>query len=480
MKLKKLITDLPITVASGSKELDVKGLCSHSKYIAPGDLYIAKVADYIEEAVSSGASAVLTDLYNPFLSKEVVQLITKDIRAMEVVIASRFFEQPQTKLHTIGVTGTNGKTTVSYLIKHLLDEQDDLCGLIGTIEYIIGSFHFEADLTTPDVVTSQKLLGEMVKQKCQSVVLETSSHGLVQGRVSGIEFDAAIFTNLSQDHLDYHKTLEEYAEAKSLLFSQLKEDGIAIINEESPWSSKMLEKCKAPTLSYGFSSDADLFAHQVTLYKDHTDFSVTYKGETLPFSWNIVGRFNVLNALAALALALSKGIPFQDLPPRLLTFTQVPGRLERVENIHEINAYIDFAHTPDALHNVLLSLKEICRGKIFVVFGAGGNRDQDKRPKMGKVVDELANFAFITSDNPRNEDPYTICEQISSGFTSKHYLVETDRKAAIECAVKMATKDDLILIAGKGHEPYQIFSHQTIPFDDRQVVHEIISEVRCT
>ncbi len=479
MKIKKLIANLLINVVSGSKELEIKGICSHSKYIAPKDLFIAKSPDYIEEAITSGATAILTDMHNPFLKKEIVQLITKDVAAMEAELASRFFEDPSSKLYCVGITGTNGKTTTGFLIKHLLDKLGCLCGKIGTIEYIIGNFHFEADLTTPDVITCNKLLSEMVKHKCEAVVMEASSHGLVQGRVKGIKFDAAIFTNLTQDHLDYHKTLEEYAEAKSILFSNLSESAVAIINEESFWSAKMIEKCKAKIFSYGFSTDADLFAHQITLYPDHTEFSVTYNEETLLFTWNVAGRFNVLNALAAISLCLSKGYDFKKLPPLFLTFPQVPGRLERVENSLGLNVYIDFAHTPDALECVLGSLREFCSGKLLVVFGAGGNRDKLKRPKMGAAVDRFASFAFITSDNPRSEDPFTICEEISSGFSSKHYLIETDRKKAIECAVKMANRDDLILIAGKGHEPYQTFSHQTIPFDDRQVAYEIISEVRC-
>lgn len=479
MKLRKLIAGLPIKLGSGSKELEISGICSHSKYIAPGNLFIAKSPDYIEEAVTSGAAAVLTDMYNPFLKKEVAQLITGDVAALEAKIASAYFDNPAEKLFCIGVTGTNGKTTVGFLIKHLLDALGYRCGKTGTIEYVVGDFHFEADLTTPDVVTCNKLLAEMVKQKCDCVVMEVSSHALVQGRVEGIEFDAAIFTNLSQDHLDYHGSIEEYAEAKALLFRSLKEESFAIINEESFWSSKMIERCAGQVFSYGFSQDADIYAHDISLFSDHTEFLVTHNGQTLPFSWNMVGRFNIFNALAAIAFCLNKGVAFEDLPPHFLTFTGIPGRLERVDNHLGINVLVDFAHTPDALECVLGSLKEVCKGKLFVVFGAGGDRDKQKRLKMGRAVDAFANFGFITSDNPRSEDPYTICEQVSKGFSSKHFLIEIDRKKAIECAVKMANKDDVILIAGKGHEGYQIFSRKTEPFDDRQVVHEIMSEVRC-
>lgn len=366
------------------------------------------------------------------------------------------------------------------MIKHLLDKLGGRTGLIGTIEYIIGDFHFEADLTTPDVITNQKLLGEMVKQKCDAAVLEVSSHGLEQHRVDSIAFDAAIFTNLSQDHLDYHKSLEAYAAAKAKLFSMLGEEQIAIINESSSWSATMLENCPARVLSYGMTPDADVHAHEIKVCHDHTEFCVTYKNETALFSWAIVGRFNVLNALAAITLSLSRGANLRELPQHLVSFPQVPGRLERVENGLGLHIYIDFAHTPDALDNVLQTLREFNKRKIFVVFGAGGDRDKEKRPLMGAAVDRSASFGFITSDNPRTEDPFTICEQVAQGFESKHFLIETDRRQAIEMAIKMGEPDDIILIAGKGHEIYQTLSHQTIPFDDRQVVHEIISEVRCT
>lgn len=477
MKIKKLITDLPIKVASGSKELEITGMSAHSKYSAPGYLFIAKSADYIEEAILGGAAAILTDLYNPFLNKEVVQLVTEDVSAMEAELTSRFFENPSSKLYSVAVTGTNGKTTISFLVKHLLDKLGCLCGKVGTIEYIVGNLHFNSELTTPDNIACNKLLSEMVKHDCKAVVMEASSHGLKQGRLKGIDFDAAIFTNLTQDHLDYHKTMEEYAEAKAILFNSLSPSAVAIINEESPWSAKMVEKCKAKVLSYGFSKDADVCGHQITLYPDHTDFCVTYKGETVLFTWKVVGRFNILNALAAITLCLSKGHTLQELAPLFLNFPQVPGRLERVQNSLGYHIYVDYAHTPDALDNVLATLKEFCKGKLFVVFGAGGNRDKGKRPKMRASVDHYANFGFITSDNPRSEDPYMICDAIAQGFSSKHYLIETDRRKAIECAIKMADKDDMILIAGKGHEAYQIFSHKTIPFDDRQVASEILNQV---
>ena len=479
MKLKKLIATLPIKIVSGSKELEISGICSHSKYVAPGNLFIAKKPEHIEEAVLCGATAVLTDMHNPFLSKDVAQLITDDVAALEAQIASIYFDHPAEKLYCIGVTGTNGKTTTTFLIKHLLDGLGSFCGKLSTIEYVVGNLRFDADLTTPDAVTCYKLLAEMVKQNCEAVVMEVSSHALVQGRVEGIDFDAAIFTNLSQDHLDYHGSIEEYAEAKSLLFKSLKKEACAIINEESFWSSKMVEGSLAKIYSYGFSKDADLYAHDISSYPDHTKFWVTYDGQSLPFQWNLIGEFNISNALAAIALCLNKGHKFEDLPPHFLTFAQVPGRLERVENHLGIDVFVDFAHTPDALESVLTSLKQVCRGKLFVVFGAGGDRDKQKRLKMGRAVDAFANFGFITSDNPRSEDPYTICEQVSGGFSSKHFLIEIDRRKAIESAVKMANKDDIILIAGKGHEGYQIFSRRTEPFDDKQVVHEIMSEVRC-
>ncbi len=482
MNLKQLIANLPIEVYKGTKDIPISGLCAHSKLVAPGNLFIAKKgmsddgSKYLEEALASGASALLTDMPNPFL-KNVTQLITPDVRALEGELAARFFGWPSRSLFMVGVTGTNGKTTTAYLIKHLFDHLHIPCGLIGTIEYIIGGHHFAAELTTPEVITNQKLLREMVKQKCEAAVMEVSSIGLDQGRVAQIDYDVAVFTNLSPEHLDYHETMEAYAEAKAKLFRTLEPQSTALFNVDSPWADTMRKGCLAQQLTYGFSDTADLQAHSLELLPDQTRFALTYQGQTLFFSWNLIGRFNIYNCLAAVGVALAKKIPFESLPKAIACFPPVPGRLERVDTPSGLHIYVDYAHTPDALEKALLSLREVKQGKIYTIFGCGGNRDKMKRTLMAEVAEKGSDFTIVTSDNPRSEDPLAICEDIARGFRGKHFLIEVDRRMAIERAIELASVDDLILIAGKGHETYQIFAHQTLPFDDCQVAREIANRV---
>jgi UDP-N-acetylmuramoyl-L-alanyl-D-glutamate--2,6-diaminopimelate ligase len=478
MKLKKLITGLPIEIYKGGQDIEITGLCIHSKLVAPGNLFIAKKGSvddgskYIEEAIDSGAVAVLSDLPNPFL-KNSVQLIHPNPAEVEAELAARFYNNPSKSLFVIGITGTNGKTTTSYLIKHFLDQLGIACGLIGTIEYIIGSYHFEAKLTTPDIITNQKLLKEMVKQGCLASVIEVSSQGLAQDRCKYIDFDVAIFTNLTQDHLDYHKTMEAYANEKAKLFNSLDPHKIAIVNYESPWTAVITQQCKAPLLTYGFSQEADLYADAIQLSACNTEFRVHYRSEQADFKSNLIGRYNILNSLCAIGTCLAKGIPLRNLPPLLNTFKPVSGRLEKVETSRKLNIFVDYAHTPDALEKVLACLREIKQGKIITVFGCGGDRDRGKRAKMGKAAEEGSDFTIITSDNPRSEVPQTICSEIASGFSRTDFTIIVDRKEAIAKAIEMASGKDLILIAGKGHETYQHFSFQTIPFDDRKVAQEL-------
>lgn len=482
MKLRKLIADLSIEVYKGGQDIEVTGLCIHSKLVAPGNLFIAKKGScddgnkYIEEAIQSGAAAILTDMRNPFL-KEVVQLIHPAPAAIEAELAARYYGFLSKSLFTVGITGTNGKTTTSYLIKHFLDHLGLPCGLIGTIEYIMGSHRFEAKLTTPDSITNQKLLKEMVKQGCRSAVMEVSSQGLAQGRTKYIDFNVAIFTNLTQDHLDYHGTMEAYASEKAKLFRELDPTSIAIVNEESEWTSFLMKECRAPLLTYGFSPNADLYADAISLSDSKSIFRVHYRSQEALFTSDLIGRYNILNCLCAIGTCLSKGFDLDKLPPILKSFQSVPGRLEKVENLRQLPIFVDYAHTPDALEKVLNCLREIKKGKIITVFGCGGDRDRGKRPKMGQVAALGSDFTIITSDNPRSEIPQKICSEIAAGFNHANFSIIVDRKEAIAQAIEMASSKDLILIAGKGHETYQHFSFQTIPFDDRKVAQEIAN--RC-
>jgi UDP-N-acetylmuramoyl-L-alanyl-D-glutamate--2,6-diaminopimelate ligase len=488
MKLKKLLKEIPVKQVKGSKEVEITGVCSNSKLVAPGNLFIAKKgliddgAQYIPEAIAGGAVAVVTDIYDPSI-KTVTQIIHPDVNLIEGLIAAHYYQFASDELFMVGVTGTNGKTTTSFIIKHLLDSLKSSCGLIGTIEYIMGQHRYQATRTTPDVTTNHKMLREMVLQNCKSAVMEVTSHALIQGRVQNVEFDVAVFTNLSLDHLDYHQTMDNYCAAKNKLFRSLnpnkskKKKNIpttAIVNVDSPWHQKMTEGCKASLFTIGIEMSADLRATDIELTSSGTTFTLNYQDEKVDCRWPLIGRFNVYNYLSAIAVGLTRKEPLVKLTKIMETFPAVPGRLEAVPNDLDLKIYVDFAHSDDALANVLECLRELNTGRIITVFGCGGDRDQTKRPKMAEVCEELANLSIVTSDNPRSEDPEMICRQIVQGFKRQDsYIVELDRRAAIERAIDIATPDDIILIAGKGHETYQIFAHKTIEFDDRKVASQI-------
>lgn len=487
MKVKKLLKGIPIQQVKGSKEVAISGLCANSKLVAPGHLFIAKKgktddgARYIPEAIQAGACAILTDLYDPSL-KHVTQLIHSDVAAMEAMLAAAYYQFPSDHLWMVGVTGTSGKTTISLLTKYLLDHLYGPCGLIGTIEYIMGQHRYPATRTTPDVIQNHRLLREMIKQGCRSAVMEVTSHAMDQGRVAEIDFDVAIFSNLTPEHLDYHPSMEHYAEAKSHLFRSLgkgkKKAALAILNVDDPWHMKMRENCNVPILTYGIDHPADLMASHIHLNRTGTALQVTYQGKTVACQWPLVGRFNVYNCLAAMVVALSRQMALEEVAARMVTLPFVRGRLEAVPNDLQLKIYVDFAHKDDALANVLQTLEELKTGRIITVFGCGGDRDRFKRPRMAATSERYSDWTIVTSDNPRSEDPEAICQEIAKGFTKKNYTIELDRRLAIRQAIEMASKEDIILIAGKGHEVYQIFAHKTIEFDDCKVVAEICSELQ--
>lgn len=488
IKLKKLLKDITGYEVKGSKDTLVTGITSNSKFAAPGYLFIAKkgkTADgsqYIPEAIRAGAAVIVTDLFDPSL-KQVVQVIHPNVASIESQLAAAYYENPSQKLLMVGITGTNGKTTTSFVVRNLLEHGFGPCGLIGTIEYIAGEQRYRATHTTPDVITNHKMLREMIRQGCRSAVMEVSSHALDQGRVEQIDFDVAIFSNLTLDHLDYHGSMDNYGEAKRSLFLGLgkgrsgkKGNKWAIVNQDSPWSSRMLEGCSAQKLTYGIKNNADLHAADIQLDKDGTHALVSYQGKTVSSFWPLVGRFNVYNCLAAMGVALSQNIPLDLVVTYMSQIPDVIGRLQPVKNHLGLNIYVDFAHSDDALTNVLGTLKEIQgpKGRIIVVFGCGGDRDKSKRPKMAEACGNYADLCIVTSDNPRSENPMKICEEIVKGFTCKDiFEIELDRKVAIRKAIEIATTDDTILIAGKGHETYQIFAHTTFEFDDSKVAAEI-------
>lgn len=483
MKLKKLLKIFPDIQVRGSKEIEITGICSNSKICAPGNIFVAKKGlnndgtKFINEAINGGANAILTDMFDPTY-KNICQLIAKDVSLAESFLVAEYYGNPSEKLHMVGITGTNGKTTVSYLTKYLLDNSIGKTGLIGTIEYYIGDHKYQATHTTPDVTLNHKLLKEMVLSGCKSAVMEVTSHALLQGRVNRIHFDTAVFTNLSQDHLDYHQTMENYCNAKNLLFRNLKQ-GNCIVNVDDAMYKKIIEGSNSSIFSYGIENPSDLQAYNIKYSRFNTQFSIRYKNKDLKCEIPLSGRFNVYNTLAAFGVGLMQNLPIELLIQLASQFKPIPGRLESIPNDLGIHIIVDFAHSEDALINIFKCIKEFSKGRIITVFGCGGDRDKTKRPKMATAVELYSDHAIVTSDNPRSEDPLKIIEDIVIGFSSKSiYSIEVDRKKAIQLALTIAKEGDTILIAGRGHEKRQIFNHDTIEFCDSQVTKTLCEEFK--
>jgi UDP-N-acetylmuramoyl-L-alanyl-D-glutamate--2,6-diaminopimelate ligase len=454
MKLKTLLKGMAATIKG--KDVEVNGISADSRTVAPGNLFVAVRGgvDFVPMAVEAGASAVVTDLYDPFV--KVTQVIVA--RVEEAVIASRFYGEPSKELFVVGVTGSKGKTTTSYMIHHVLSALHGRAGLMSTVETVVGEERKGSTLTTHGAVANQKILREMVAKGCKSVVIEVSSHGLDQGRVDEIDFDWGVFTNLYPDHLDYHGTVEEYAKAKKKLFAVV--GARAILNGDSAWSKEM-----GSGVTFGIEQAADIRATGIEFGPEGTKFLVN----GVLFQIPLMGRFNVYNALGAIGVGLQQGATLERLAEILRTFRSAPGRLQRVPNGKGAWVFVDYSHTGPALENVLGALKEVAPKRVICVFGCGGNRDPLRRVEMAAAAEKYADVSIVTTDNPRKEDPVAICEEIRRGFSTKLPLIILNRKEAIERALELAGKDDIVLIAGKGHEKVQIFAHQTVPFDDVEV-----------
>ncbi len=474
MKLKRLIKDLEIKNFKGSKEIEIEALTSNSKLASPGCMFIAKRGakfdgnDYIHDAILAGATCILTDIFNPFF-ENIAQIIVGDVPKAESKIAKEFFQDPARELFMVGITGTKGKTTTSYLTKHIFNGFESM-GLIGTIERIVGENSYTSDLTTADCITTLKLLREMIICHDTAAVLEISSHGLAQNRADPLSFDVAVFTNLSPEHLDYHSSMEDYFLQKKKLFSRLKPSGVAIINVDDPYSKRL--DLNHP-ITIGIDSDAEYRAGNIRITPEGTYFELHHQEQIWPIFVPLIGKFNVYNVLCAIAIARVRKFPMEMIIQRLKTFPPISGRMERIELGDEKTAYIDFCHTEDSLRQALLSLRDVTSGKIVLIFGCGGNRDALKRPQMAKVAEELADLTIITNDNPRNEDPVEIARAIIQGFRGNNYELIYDRKEAIARGISLLNQGDLILIAGKGHEKKQIFQGKSVDFDDIAIAKEL-------
>ena len=394
-----------------------------------------------------------------------------------------FYGRPGDRLKLAAVTGTNGKTTTTFLIKHICEKAGLRCGLLGTVRYEIGERVLPAIRTTPESLDLQELLAQIANAGCRAAAMEVSSHALAQDRTRGLEWDVAVFTNLTQDHLDFHGTMESYFDSKAKLFTQLgnqqkKRKPIAVVNVNDRYGEQLLNKIdkRVAIVTYGMGARADFRASNYRVEFSGTSYQLDAGGKSYLVRVPLIGRFNVANSVAALAASNALGINLRDAVLSLGKSPQVPGRLEIVPAKRQFQVFVDYAHTPDALRNVLKTLRELEPHRLVVVFGCGGDRDRQKRPLMGEMVDQHADYAIITSDNPRKEDPGAIIAEIEKGYRSTHYEKIVDRMAAIGRAIALAQPRDIVLIAGKGHENYQEFADHTVPFDDIQVARRAIED----
>ncbi len=490
------LRDLLHGVASGPvAALPIAGIACHSKQVRPGDCFVAiegSASDghaFIEEAITRGASAIVAQRLPAWPragtpgARPCPCVVVQDSHEALVVMASRFYGHPSRKLRLLGVTGTNGKTTTTYILKHILEASGARAGLLGTIVYQIGQRIVPSVNTTPGPLELQRYFAQMVGEGLQWCAMEVSSHALAQGRVAGLEFEGAIFANLGSDHLDYHKTREAYAAAKRRLFEYLRPSGCAVINADDDYGRTLAETLPHGTvLTFGMEQPAKISVQDIRCSWQGIHLTLQTPWGPVPVSTPLLGRHNIWNIAAAATTLMALGIEPHALQRGLASIECVPGRLERVPNELDINIIIDYAHTADALRLALRSLRELTRGRLIVVFGCGGNRDQTKRPVMGKIASLMADHVILTSDNPRQEDPLDIIRQIKDGFQagfSQHEVIP-DREQAIIAALARARAEDTVLIAGKGHEAYQMFQHIAVPFLDRDVVERWVDARRHT
>ncbi|MFA8437591.1 UDP-N-acetylmuramoyl-L-alanyl-D-glutamate--2,6-diaminopimelate ligase [Pueribacillus sp. YX66] len=482
MELENLIEHLFIKKWVVKGNPTIHSIEMDSRKVTQGSLFICMQGftvdghDFAKEAVQNGAVALIVE--RP-VNVDVPTIQVKDSQRAMAILADVFYQSPTNKLHLIGITGTNGKTTTTYLIDKIFEDAGRKTGRIGTINTKINGVEHEVANTTPESLALQKMFYEMVLGGTGTAIMEVSSHALHLGRVRGCDFDIALFTNLSQDHLDYHETMDAYKQAKGILFSQLgntyskNRKKYAILNHDDPASAYYRTITAAEVITYGIEKDANISAQQITLSSNGTSFMLCTPFGNEKITMKLMGMFSVYNALAACAACLVSGLSLAEIKSSLEQVEGVPGRFELIDEGQDFTVLVDYAHTPDSLLNVLKTIKEFANKKVFVVVGCGGDRDKLKRPLMGKISVQHADEAIFTSDNPRSEDPNDIIRDMTRHLQGNFKTI-VDRKAAIEYAIEQAEPGDVILIAGKGHETEQIIGKQIYPFDDRAVAREAI------
>jgi len=465
----------------------VSAVCTNSRKVEPGDVFVAVRGpaldghSFINQALNSGASYVVAEqIMADFSDAERNKIIiVENCAKAAAVLAQAQYQNPASKLVNLAVTGTNGKTTVAYLLHSIITNSGRKCGLIGTIIYDTGDKTIPAKLTTPDCFDVASLTNQMVKAGTKFMVAEASSHALDQDRLEAINFKAAAFTNLSGDHLDYHKTKEQYLAAKAKLFSSLPEDSFAILNKQSPEAHRLIKQTKAKILYFAVDEPADIAAYINSIDVTGTNFTLKIAGDRRTVKTALLGKYNVSNCLAAAGLAYAVGFELETIAAGLSALKSIQGRLQRLDYNADFTVLVDYAHTDDALKNVLETLKPLCKGNLIVVFGCGGDRDRTKRPRMAKVAEKYADKIFVTNDNPRTENPDDIISDVVVGFKNpdaENITIQQDRKKAIGLAIDSARKDDVVVIAGKGHETYQILADRTIDFSDEAVAKQFLQK----
>lgn len=486
MRLKDILAGVPICEISGDEKKEVKGISYTSKKIQKGFLFAALKGErthgirHVQEALFKGAKAFLSEEPVPLNFLE-TWIETPDAREALAICSANFYSHPSKKMKVVGITGTKGKTTLTYLLEAILKTSRSLPGVIGTVSYRLLDREISSERTTPEAPDLQRMLAEMVENGATHCLIEVSSHALEMKRVTGIEFDVVVFTNLSGEHLDYHQSMENYFQAKKklFLFNQNKKR-MAVINTDDPWGKKLISEIPLGVITYGLDPSAIIRGDKFKLSEEGVQLSVKFPGGALPLRSPLLGRPNLYNILAAVAVSLTLNIPHSVIKEGIASLKGVPGRFEKIKNSRGLHIFVDYAHTDDALRNLLETVQEQSANRIILVFGAGGDRDKAKRERMGRVAGALADWTILTSDNPRSEDPQAIISDIEKGIKKtgeNKYEIQPDRRKAIKRALALGKREDYILVAGKGHEDYQIIGDKVLPFKDAEVIRESLQEM---
>jgi UDP-N-acetylmuramoyl-L-alanyl-D-glutamate--2,6-diaminopimelate ligase len=482
MKLKDLLEGVPGVRFNGNENQGIQGIAYSSKDVEPGFLFAALKGEkkdgfeFVDEALLNGAVAFLSEKPKP---KNIVKtwLQASDAREALALCSANFYSQPSQKMKVVGITGTKGKTTITYLLEEILKKSHFLPAVIGTISYRGPRIKIPAERTTPEAPDLQKMLAEMLAQGVTHCLIEVSSHALDLKRVVGIGFDVALFSNLSGDHLDYHHSMERYFEAKKKLFFLNHKKRAAVINSDDPWGKELISELPSGVVTFGLEPDAVVRGENYKLTEKGIELSADYPAGKLLVTSPLLGKPNLYNILASIAVALALNIHVSAIKKGIASLQEVPGRFEKIENSRGLHIFVDYAHTDDALKNLLETARELSPRRIILIFGAGGDRDKTKRARMGEVAGNLSDLTILTSDNPRSEDPLDIISDIEKGIKktgTKNYEIVPDRKEAIRHALSVGERGDYILVAGKGHENYQVIKDKIIPFKDADVIRSIL------